>query len=99
MHRYGFPILALAVAGSVGAPALEAQTRVEREAFTWAGKIPDGRWINVRNMNGTIEVERATGDRVEVVATRHTKRGNPEFVRFEVRKFGTNEQDVLVCAL
>jgi hypothetical protein len=99
MHRYGFPVLALVLAGSVGAPALGAQTRVEREAFTWAGKIPEGRWINVRNMNGTIEVERATGDRVEVVATRHTRRGNPEFVRFEVRKYGANEQDVLVCAL
>jgi hypothetical protein len=100
MHRYGFQILAVVIAaGAVGAPALEAQTRVEREAFTWAGKIPEGRWINVRNMNGTIEVERATGDRVEVVATRHTRRGNADYVRFEVKKYGANEQDVLVCAL
>jgi hypothetical protein len=93
-------ILSLAaVITAVVTPALGAQVRVEREAFTWAGRIPEGRWINVRNMNGTIEVEGTTGDRVEVVATRRTKRGDPNYVRFEVRKFGANEQDVVVCAL
>lgn len=101
MMNSRFSILSLAVvaAGSFATPPLEAQTRTEREAFTWAGKIPEGRWINVRNMNGTVEVERGTSDKVEVVATRHTKRGNPDFVRFEVKKYGVNEQDVLVCAL
>jgi hypothetical protein len=78
---------------------VEAQTRVEREAFTWAGRIPQGRWINVRNLNGTIEVERGTSDRVEVVANRRTRRGDPNFVRFEVQKFGASDQDVLICAL
>jgi hypothetical protein len=87
----------LAFAGAAGAQREPART--EREAFTWSGRIPEGRWISVRNLNGTIEVERATGDRVEVVAARITRRGNPEFVRFEVQKFGTGEQDVLVCAL
>ena len=77
----------------------QSQTRVEREAFTWAGRVPEGRWINIRNMNGTIEVEGTSGDRVEVTATRRTRRGDPDFVRFEVKKYGTNEQDVLVCAL
>ena len=82
----------------VASPA-SAQTRTEREAFTWAGRIPEGRWISIRNLNGTIDVERGTGDRVEVVAARHTRRGDPEFVRFEVQKYGTNDQDVLICAL
>lgn len=77
----------------------QAQGRTEREAFTWAGKVPEGRWINVHNMNGTVEVERGTTDKVEVVATRHTRRGDPTFVRFEVRKYGPNDQDVLICAL
>lgn len=86
---------ALAAASSFA----QAQARTEREAFTWAGKIPEGRWINVHNMNGTVEVERGTSDRVEVVATRHTKRGDPDFVRFEVRKYGPSDQDVLICAL
>lgn len=101
MTRYQLPVLSLAIlaAGSLAARPLDAQTRTEREAFTWAGKIPEGRWINVRNMNGTVAVERGTTDKVEVTATRHTKRGDPDFVRFEVKKYGANDQDVLVCAL
>ena len=102
MNRYRLPLLALSAVTTVAAldaRPLAAQTRTEREAFTWGGRIPEGRWINVHNMNGTVEVVRGTGDRVEVTATRHTRRGNPEFVRFEVRKYGANEQDVLICAL
>lgn len=103
MTQYrSIPTLTLAVFAAVtafaSAPAA-AQGRAERDAFTWSGKIPEGRWITVRNMNGTVEVERGTSDKVEVSATRHTKRGDPDFVRFEVRKYGPNEQDVLICAL
>ena len=76
-----------------------AQSRIEREAFTWEGRINQGRWINVRNLNGPIEVLRGTSDKVEVVATRITRRGDPEYVRFEVHKYGPLEQDVLICAL
>jgi hypothetical protein len=92
-------IAALAVVGAGAVRPLGAQARTEREAFTWAGKIPEGRWINVQNLNGTIEVERGTSDKVEVTASRHTRRGDPDYVRFEVRKYGPNDQDVLICAL
>lgn len=99
-HRLSLVSLAVFATASAGvAPALDAQSRTERDAFTWAGKIPEGRWINVRNVNGTIEVDRGTSDKVEVTATRHTRRGDPEYVRFEVKKYGSNDQDVLVCAL
>lgn len=84
---------------TIGAQELAAQARTERAAFTWEGKIPEGRWIAVRNLNGSVEVGRSTSDRVEVTATRHTKRGDPEYVRFEVKKFGVNQQDILICAL
>jgi hypothetical protein len=92
-----FTIAALAASAFVSVP-LHAQ-RTERDAFTWVGKIPEGRWINVRNLNGTVEVERATGDKVEVTATRHTRRGDPDFVHFEVKKYGPSDQNVLICAL
>src|SRR5205085_1834519 len=78
---------------------LQAQTRDERAAFTWEGRIREGRWIMVRNMNGTVEVVSGTSDKVEVTASRHTRRGDPDFVRFEVTKFGPNSEDVLICAL
>jgi hypothetical protein len=82
----------------VAAPSL-AQGRIEREAFTWAARIPEGRWINLRNLRGNIEVSRGSGDKVEVIATRRTRRGDPNYVRFEVKKYGSGGDDVLVCAL
>jgi len=87
------------VFGAVSATSAEAQRRTEPDAFTWSGRVPDGRWIMIRNMNGTVEVTPSTGDRVEVSATRITRRGDPEYVRFEVKKYGAGDQDVLVCAL
>ena len=82
----------------VAAPSL-AQGRIEREAFTWAGKINEGRWISVRNLRGRIDVTRGSGDKVEVIATRRTRRGDPDFVRFVVKKYGSDDENVLVCAL
>jgi hypothetical protein len=93
-------MLGAAAALVAAAPALPAQEgRLERDAFTWSGKIPEGRWIMVRNLNGPIEVTPGGGDRVEVTATKRVMRGDPNFVRFEVQKFGAGEQDVLICAL
>lgn len=88
-----------ALTTALTAVASDAQSRVEREAFTWSGRVPQGRWINVHNVNGTIDVERGTGDRVEVIATRRTRRGDPNYVRFEVQKYGAGDQDVVICAL
>jgi hypothetical protein len=89
----------LALTVTVAPRPAAAQERTERDAFTWSGKIPEGRWINVRNMNGTVYVERGTSDKVEVTATKHVRRGDPDYVHFDVRKYGRNDQDVLICAL
>ena len=92
----------LAVAALCVAPVthrVQAQTRDERAAFTWEGRVREGRWIMVRSMNGAIDVTPSSNDKVEVVASRHTRRGDPDFVRFEVRKFGPSSDDVLICAL
>lgn len=80
--------------------ALPAQERSrERDAFRWAGQIPAGRWITVRNLNGEIRVEPATGNQVEVTATKSWRRGDPADVRIEVKKYGPGDQDVVICAL
>src|SRR3712207_2053342 len=65
-------------------------------AFRWDGRIPEGSWIRVRNLNGGITVEEADGDEVEVRAEKHWRRGDPEDVRFEVKRDGDN---VTICAL
>ena len=95
MHRYLLPMLAI----TVFAPQAHAQRQAQRDAFTWSQKIPEGRWIRVRNLNGEIHVESTSGDKVEVTATKRYRRSDPETVRFEVQKVGPNQQDVLICAL
>jgi hypothetical protein len=99
LARLSIATCAAALATATLSARLDAQARTERTAFTWEGRIPEGRWIRVRNLNGSVEVTPSSSDRVEVVAARHTKRGDPEYVRFEVQKFGSGEQDVLICAL
>jgi Putative adhesin len=90
-------IAAACAAALLCAPALRAQT--DQDSFNWSGAISAGHWISVYNLNGPVTVERGTGDKVQVSAT---KRGRPEdfdYVRFEVKKYGTGEQDVVICAL
>lgn len=81
----------------VTATAAGAQQRSTDRSFRWDGAIPSGAWLYVRNLNGAVRVERATGGQAEIVAEKSWRRGNPEEVRIEVRKVGNN--DVLVCAL
>jgi hypothetical protein len=91
----------LALAGiALTTASLSAQERSrERDAFNWAGQIPAGRWIYVRNLNGEIRVEPSTSNRVEVTAIKTWRRGDPADVRIEVKKYGPGEQDVVICAL
>jgi hypothetical protein len=78
---------------------IHAQRQTERDAFTWSGAIPSGRWIIVRNLSGRIEVTSSTSDRVEVTATKRWRDSDPRSVRFEVRKSGANDEDITICAL
>lgn len=89
---------ALALAARPG--AAEAQERqTDRGAFTWSARLDEGAWIMVRNLNGSVTVERGTSDRVEVVATKSWRRTNPESVRIEVKRYGTGDRNALVCAV
>lgn len=86
-------VLLLAATTTVAA----AQERSSSRDFQWEGSIPRGRWLYVRNLNGGIRVEKASGGTAEVTAEKHVRRGNPEDVRIEMRKVGEN--DVIICAL
>ena len=77
---------------------LPAQQR-QSDTFNWSGKIPAGRWIRIRNLNGEITVGPATGDRVEVIATKRWRKGDPADVRMDVKKFGPGDESILICAL
>lgn len=91
--------LALGMA-AVALPArLVAQQQTSNPNFTWTGTVAPQGWLRVRNVNGQMRVESASGNQVEVVATKRWRRGNPEDVRIEVKRVGPNDGDVLICAL
>lgn len=75
-----------------------AQQRSNDRDFSWDGRITNSHWLYVRNLNGSIRVERATGDRAEVTAVKRWRRGSPEDVRIETRRIGGEDGDVLICA-
>jgi hypothetical protein len=92
-------VIALLSVSLFAAAPLGAQRQSEQNAFTWSGRIPSGHWIRVRNLSGEITVTASNSDRVEVTATRQWRRSDPESVRFEVHKFGGNDEDVVICAV
>lgn len=78
--------------------AVSAQDRqTDRNAFSLRERIPQGQWIRVRNLNGAVRVRQATGDQVEITATKQWRRGDPKSVRIESRK--SSDGSILVCAL
>src|SRR5688500_4020251 len=87
--------LAVAVLGLALAAPAGAQT--SGDDFNWSGRIPAGQWLHVRNINGDVTVDRASGTDVEVVATKRASRnGDPARVRIEATKIG---EGMLVCAI
>ena len=92
-------VLAAVVSVLVLTSSATAQQRAASDDFTWQGRVPAGEWLQVRNINGQITVDRATGDQVEVVATKRWRRGNPAEVRIETTRFGEGNQSALVCAI
>jgi len=86
--------LVLASPGSVS--TLAAQKNADTSAFTWSATLPGGSWIRVKNLNGSVDVVPASGNKVEVVAEKRWDRGDPRDVRFEILKDGEN---VTICAL
>ena len=91
-------LLGAAIAAAAALPA-GAQARQQDSTFRWTGRVADGAWVNVRNLNGSIRVQPGTGSDVEVRATKSWRRGNPESVRIRVTRYGPGDRDVLVCAL
>jgi Putative adhesin len=91
------PRLALLCTALLLAAPLRAQSD-DGTTFTWSGSIASGNGVRLFNMNGDVRVERgAAGSKVEVVAERTVRRGDPRTVRFEVRM--RSDGDAVICAL
>jgi len=96
-HALRATVLAAALVAAAPLPAIAQQG--DQSQFNWKGQVGAGGWLTVRNVNGQMRVERATGNQIEVVATKRWRRGDPNDVRIEVKKVGPSDRDVLICAL
>ena len=83
---------------ALAAPTLLAQEAQSRD-FRWEGAVASGKWVKLQNINGDVEVVPATGNRVEITAIKRNRRGDTDDVRIEVKRYGTNEENVFVCAI
>ena len=93
----GVAMPALTVCASTNAYAQSTQN--SDKPFTWSGAVQAGRWVYVRNLNGSVRVEEGTGNTVEVRAEKQWRRGNPDDVKITVKQIGSGSGDVLICAL
>jgi hypothetical protein len=80
------------------APSLAAAQRGNDDSFKWDARVPNGRWVYLRNLNGEVRIERSTNDRVSVTAVKRWRRGNPQDVKIVAEKAADGES-VVVCAL
>jgi hypothetical protein len=53
------------------------------EDYRWSGRIADGSSVEIKGINGSISVTRASGSEVEVVADARARRADPSSVRVE----------------
>lgn len=80
-------ILACGAALAAAAAPLNAQnTRGQNDStFVWSGRLSDGGVLTIKNIVGGISVVEASGDRVEVRATKRARAGrDPRDVGFDV---------------
>ncbi|MBA3559742.1 MAG: DUF4097 family beta strand repeat protein [Gemmatimonadaceae bacterium] len=104
----------MVVAATVTAALILAKTRLDNSdhdfdfdsddrghrtaEWNWQGKVPAGQWARIRNLNGAIKVESATGDELRVTAIKRWTRGDPDRVRIVANK-GHADGDVTICAM
>jgi|SRR5262252_480418 len=63
--------------------------------FEWSGKIAAGKEIEIKGINGGIEVEPTTGTEVHVTAEKSARKSDPDEVTIEVIE---HEDGVTICA-
>lgn len=67
-----------------------------QEEFRWSGTLSAGELLEIKGVNGPLEVTAAAGDEVEIVATKAGRRNDPSTVRIDVLEHGDG---VTLCAV
>ncbi len=99
MRHHALLVLTPLLAALAPSAYAQSDTRVEHNAFTWEGRVPPGRWLYVKNLNGPVRVEPGSGDQVVITADRRTHgSADPQQVRFVAQK-ADDGQGMVICAL
>ena len=87
-----------ALAALLIAPALGAQQEYGRnsDVWRWDGRVDAGRWMNVFNVNGTVDFAPSADNMVHLVAEKRSNGREMDDIHYEVVQAGGN---VTICAI
>lgn len=68
----------------------------ESERFDWSGTLPAGGEVEIKNVNGSVEVEPGNGSEVVIEAIKTGRRDDPATVRIEVVE---HDGGITICAV
>ena len=82
----------------LAAPVLGAQQQYGRDSdvWRWDGRVDAGRWMNVFNVNGTVDFAPSADNMVHLVAEKRSNGRQPDDIHYEVVQAGGN---VTICAI
>lgn len=86
------PVILTAIALSAWPPAAAAQG----QDFRWTGRIAAGKQLEIKGVNGAVRAVAAAGTNAEVVASKESRRSDPESVEIKVIE---HEGGVTICAV
>ena len=83
---------------ALAAPALGAQQQFGRDSDTWRwdGRVDAGRWMNIFNINGSVDFLPSTDNMVHVLAEKRSNGREMDDIHYEVVQEGGN---VTICAI
>ena len=87
-----------ALALMLAAPALGAQQEYGRDSDTWRwdGRVESGRWMNVFNVNGSVDFAPSSDNMVHLIAEKRSNGRERDDIHYEVVQAGGN---VTICAI
>src|ERR1700716_3209863 len=90
--------LVAALALLLTAPALGAQQQYGRDSDTWRwdGRVDAGRWMNVFNVNGSVDFVPSADNMVHLIAEKRSNGREMDDIHYEVVQAGGN---VTICAI
>jgi hypothetical protein len=91
----GSTVYASGIPPAVTCPAAGAQA-ARSEPFRWSGQVAAGQSVEIKGINGDITAEPASGNQIEVVATKKGRRSDPAGVNIRVVP---HAKGVTICAV